>query len=46
VGEVQSPAIYDVIMSLFEIIGLLVVGIGFLGLIVYVARHARQWDDD
>ena len=33
-------------MSLFEIIGLLVIGIGFLGLIAYVAWHARQWDDD
>jgi len=33
-------------MSLFEIVVLLVVGIGFLGLIAYVARHARQWDDE
>jgi Tfp pilus assembly protein PilV len=33
-------------MGLFEIIVLVVVGIGFLGLIAYVARHARQWDDE
>lgn len=25
---------------------LVVVGIGFLGLIAYVVRHARQWDDE
>jgi hypothetical protein len=33
-------------VSTFEIIGLVVIGIGFLGLIAYVARHARQWDDE
>jgi len=33
-------------MGLFEIVVLVVVGIGFLGLIAYVARHARQWDDE
>lgn len=33
-------------MSTFEIIGLVVVGVGFLGLIAYVALHARQWDDE
>jgi hypothetical protein len=36
----------DVNVSVFEITGLVVVGVGFLGLIAYVARHARQWDDD
>lgn len=33
-------------VSTFEIVGLVVIGVGFLGLIAYVARHARQWDDD
>ena len=33
-------------MSTFEIVGLVVIGVGFLGLIAYVARHARQWDDE
>jgi Tfp pilus assembly protein PilV len=33
-------------VSTFEIVGLVVVGVGFLGLIAFVARHARQWDDD
>lgn len=33
-------------MSWFEIVGLVVIGGGFLGLIAYVARHARQWDDE
>lgn len=33
-------------MSTFEIIVLIVIGLGFLGLIAYVADHARQWDDD
>ena len=33
-------------MSMFEIAGLVVIGAGFLGLIAYVANHARQWDDD
>jgi hypothetical protein len=33
-------------MSTFEIIGLVIIGVGFLGLIAYVARHARQWDDE
>ena len=33
-------------MSLFEIVGLVIVGVGFLGLIAYVANHARQWDDE
>ena len=33
-------------VSTFEIVGLVVVGVGFLGLIAYVARHARQWDDE
>lgn len=33
-------------MTVFEIIVLIVIGAGFLGLIAYVAGHARQWDDD
>lgn len=33
-------------MSRIEIVGLVIVGIGFLGLIVYVARHARDWGDE
>ena len=33
-------------MSLLEIVTLVVIGLGFLGLIAYVADHARQWDDD
>jgi len=33
-------------MSLFEIIGLVLVGAGFLGLILYAANHARHWEDD
>lgn len=33
-------------MSIFEIVVLVVIGVGFLGLIAYVAGHARQWDDD
>jgi Tfp pilus assembly protein PilV len=33
-------------MSVFEIVGLVVIGVGFLGLIAYVARHARRWDDE
>ena len=33
-------------MSLFEIVGLVIVGVGFLGLIAYIANHARQWDDE
>ena len=37
---------HDVIVSLFEIVGLVIVGAGFLGLIAYIARHARQWDDE
>jgi hypothetical protein len=36
----------DVIVSVFEITGLVIVGVGFLGLIAYIARHARQWDDE
>lgn len=37
---------FGTIVSAFEITGLVIVGVGFLGLIAYVARHARQWDDD
>jgi hypothetical protein len=33
-------------LSTFEIVGLAVIGAGFLGLIAYAARHARRWDDD
>jgi len=33
-------------MSLFDIIGLVVVGVGFVGLILYAAHHARSWDDE
>jgi len=33
-------------MSILEIVGLVIICIGFLGLIAYVARHARQWDDE
>lgn len=33
-------------MSLFDIIGLVVVGLGFVGLIFYAAYHARSWDDE
>ena len=33
-------------MSVFEVIGLVVVCVGVLALIAYVARHARQWDDE
>ncbi len=33
-------------MSILEIVGLVAVGAGFVGLIAYVAYHARQWDDE
>jgi Tfp pilus assembly protein PilV len=33
-------------VSVLEIVTLVVIGIGFLGLILYAADHARQWDDD
>jgi len=32
-------------MSIFEILILLLVGVGFTGLIAYVARHARSGDE-
>lgn len=33
-------------MSVLEIVILVLIGLGFLGLILYAADHARQWDDD
>jgi hypothetical protein len=32
-------------MSIFEMIVLVVVFFGFLGLLVYIARHARSGDE-
>jgi hypothetical protein len=29
-----------------ELVVLVIIGTGFLGLIAWVARHARQWDDE
>jgi len=31
---------------MFEIVGLVVIGIGFFGLIMYAAGHARRSNDD
>jgi len=45
-GRTRTTRTLDVIVSLFEIVGLVIVGAGFLGLIAYIARHARQWDDE
>jgi len=33
-------------VSTFEIVVLIIIGLGFLGLIAYVADHARRWDDE
>jgi len=32
-------------MSIFEMIVLVVVFLGFLGLLIYIARHARSGDE-
>lgn len=45
-GRESNARREDPSMSTFEIIVLVVIGVGFLGLIAYVADHARQWDDD
>jgi hypothetical protein len=33
-------------MGVVEVVVLVIIGGGFLGLIAWVARHARQWDDE
>ncbi len=38
--------VYPGLMDTLELVMLVILGIGFIGLIAYVASHARQWDDD
>ena len=38
--------VYPGLMDTLELVMLVILGIGFIGLIAYVAAHARQWDDD
>jgi hypothetical protein len=33
-------------METLELVLLVVLGVGFTGLIAYAASHARRWDDD
>jgi len=33
-------------VGVVELVVLVIIGAGFLGLIAWVARHARQWDDE
>ena len=42
----RMAPVYPGLMDTLELVMLVILGIGFIGLIAYVALHARQWDDD
>ena len=42
----NGAPLYPGLMDTLELVMLVILGIGFTGLIAYVAAHARQWDDD